>query len=120
MIKRDVNFCKGKIKGLVAISRKYWDKGKLTTNNENILLKGKKSTFEIAINDIKDIELVRRRTFKVLKIIMHYDDFYHVSCIPDKTAAPGGDTMEWIAEMTGEVIAKNEKLYNDLQKLLNL
>ena len=119
MIERDVNFCKGKMKGIVAISRKYWDKGKLTTNTDKIYFNGKKRSYEINKNEISNIELVRRRTFKVIKIIMYNDDYYHVSCILDKTPAPGGDTMEWIAEITGDVIAKNERLHSDLQRFLN-
>ena len=117
MIKRDVNFGKGKIKGIASISRKYWDKGKLTTNADKILFKGKKSSFEININEVRNIELVRHRTFKVIKIIMHNDDYYHVSSIPDEIS--GGDAEQYLAEIAADVKAKNKSLYNALQQFLN-
>ena len=119
MIKRDVNFGKGKIKGIASISRKYWDKGKLTTNADKILFKGKKSSFEININEVRNIELVRRRTFKVIKIIMHNNDYYHVSSIPDEISMPGMDEEAWFAEIYADVKEKNKSLYNALQQFLN-
>lgn len=117
MIKRDVHFGKGKIKGIASISRKYWDKGQLTTNVENILFKGKKSSFEINVNEIRNIELVRHRTFKVIKITLHNDDYYNISSIPDEIS--GGDAESYLAEIEADVKAKNKSLYNALQQFLN-
>ena len=120
MIERDVNFGKGKIKGIVAISRKYWDKGKLTTNADKIYFKGKKRSYEININEVRDIELVRHRVFKVIKITLHNNDYYHISCIPDKIPGWGIDAGDgYFAEIAGDVKAKNERLHNDLQQFLN-
>ena len=118
MIERDVNFGKGKIKGIASISRKYWDKGKLTTDADEILFKGKKSTFEINKNEIRNIELVRHRTFKVIKIMMENNDYYHISCIPDEPSMREMDE-EYFAEIYADVKAKNERLHNDLQRFLN-
>ena len=117
MIKHDVNFGKGKIKGFATISRKYWDKGKLTTNADNILFNGKKSSYKININEVRNIERVRHRTFKVIKITLHNDDYYHISSIPDETA--GGDAEQYLAEIEEDVKAKNKSLYNTLQQFLN-
>ena len=119
MIKRDVHFGKGKIKGIATISRKYWDKGKLTTNADKILLKGKKSSIEIVINEVRNIELVRHRHFKVIKINMGNDDYYHISSIPDEISMPGMDQEAWFAEMEADVKEKNKSLYNALQQFLN-
>ena len=117
MIECDVNFGKGKIKGFVSISRKYWDKGALTTNADKILFKGKKSSYEININDLREIELVRHRTFKVIKITMHNDDYYHISCVPDEIS--GGDAEQYLEEIAADVRAKNKHLYSQLQRFLN-
>jgi len=119
LINRDVNFGKGKIKGISAISRKYWDKGKLTTNADKILFKGKKSSIEIVINEVRNIERVRRRTFKVIRITMRNDDYYHISCIPDEISMAGMDEEAWLADITADVKAKNKSLYNALQQFLN-
>jgi len=118
LIKRDVNFGKGKIKGIASISRKYWDKGKLTTNADKILLKGKKSSIEIVINEVKNIELVRRRTFKVIKITMRNDDYYHISFSPDENVSRGM-AEQYFEEIEAEVKAQNKILYNALQQFLN-
>ena len=117
MIERDVNFGKGKIKGFVSISRKYWDKGVLTTNADKILFKGKKTSFEFNVNDVRSIELVRHRTFKVIKITLHNDDYYHISCVPDKIV--GGDAEQYLEEIDADVRAKNKRLFSDLQQFLN-
>ncbi len=117
MIKYDVHFGKGKIKGIATISRKYWDKGELTTNADKILFKGKKSSIEIVINEIRNIEFVRHRHFKVIKITMGNDDYYHISSIPDEIS--GGDAEQYLEEIEADVKAKNKSLYNALQKFLN-
>jgi len=118
LLKRDVNFGKGKIKGIASISRKYWDKGVLTTNADKILLKGKKSSIEIVINEVKNIELVRRRTFKVIKITMRNDDYYHISFSPDENVSRGM-AEQYLEEIEAEVKAQNKILYNALQQFLN-
>ena len=118
MIKRDVHFGKGKIKGIATISRKYWDKGKLTTNADKILFKGKKSSIEIVINEVRNIELVRHRHFKVIKITMGNDDYYHISSIPDKNVSRGMGE-QYLEEIEAEVKAQNKSLYNALQQFTN-
>jgi len=119
LIKRDVNFGKGKIKGLAAISRKYWDEGKLTTNQDKILLSGKKSSFEIATKDIISVELVKHRTFKVIRITLHNDEFYHVSSIPEEFTMSADDVDDWITDIQADVEKKNLSLYNALHLFLN-
>jgi hypothetical protein len=118
LIKSDVNFGKGKIKGIASISRKYWDKGALTTNVDKILLKGEKTSFELNINEVRSIERVRHRTFKVIKITMHNDDYYHVSHRPDENISRGR-AEQYLEEIVDEVKAYNKVLYNKLQQFLN-
>ena len=118
MIKSDVNFGKGKIKGIATISRKYWDKGKLTTNADKILFKGKKSSIEIVTSEVRNIELVRHRTFKVIKITLQNDDYYHISFSPGENVSRGM-AEQYLREIEAEVKAQNKILYNALQKFLN-
>jgi len=119
MIRRDVNFGKGKIKGLVTISRKYWDIGKLTTNADKILLKGNKTSFELATKEIKSVEIVTHRTLKILKITMHNEDHYHVSSIPEEPAAMGADPNDYFMFLEQDTERKNERLLTALQEFLN-
>jgi hypothetical protein len=65
MIKHDLMFGKGKIKGIASFSRKYWDEGKFPTNADKILLKGKKNSFKLATKDIKSVEFAKRRITKI-------------------------------------------------------
>lgn len=119
MIRRDVKFGKGEIKGLIAFSRKYWDDGKLTTNADKILLQSKKTSFELATKDIKSVEFARHRTVKILKITMQNDDYYFVTSIIEEPARGGADSAYFIY-MEREKGSKNEKLYTALQEFLNL
>jgi len=117
MIRRDVKFGKGKIKGLVAFSRKYWDDGKLTTNADKILLKGKKSSFELATKDIKSVEIVKHRTIKILKITMQNDNDYFVSSIPEEPAMLTADN-DYFMFLEQDTERKNQSLYTALQEFL--
>ncbi|MFX0077537.1 MAG: hypothetical protein ACFE96_18995 [Candidatus Hermodarchaeota archaeon] len=118
MIRRDVKFGKGKIKGIASFSRKYWDDGKLTTNADKIILKGKKTSFELATKDIKDVEFAKHRTVKILKITMQNGDYYFISSIPDKISTLGIDMQEF-ADIWADAERKNERLYTALQEFLN-
>lgn len=118
MIRRDVNFGKGKIKGLATISRKYWDEGKLTTNSDKILLKGKKSSFELATGDVRSVEIIKHRTIKMIKITMHNDDYYHISSIPEDFTM-GMDQDDYFLHIKSDVERKNERLFSALQEFLN-
>lgn len=118
MIKRDVMFGKGKIKGIASFSRKYWDDGKLTTNADKILLKGKKTSFELATKDIKSVEFAKRRMIKILKITMQNDDYYFVSGSPPKVAKITYDEDDF-RFIEAQVEAANERLYTALQEFLN-
>ena len=118
MIKRDVKFGKGKIKGMASFSRKYWDDGKLTTDADKILLKSEKRSFELATKDIKSVEFARHRTVKILKITMQNDDYYFISSIPMELSTLGID-MQDFANIWADAERKNERLYTALQEFLN-
>lgn len=118
MIRRDVKFGKGKIKGIASFSRKYWDDGKLTTNADKILLRSEKRSFELVTKEIKSLEFAKHRAVKILKITMQNDDYYYVSSIPMKISSLGID-MEDFRDIWADAEAKNERLYTALQEFLN-
>jgi len=114
MISDRVYFGKGKIKGIVAISRKYWDEGTLSSNNKDKLFSGEKSTTEIPISDIKTMVLVKHRTFKVIKITKHNDEFYHISSVPQFNQYDPD-----FSEIATDVKIQNQALYKAIDRFLN-
>jgi hypothetical protein len=118
MIRRDVKFGKGKIKGIASFSRKYWDNGKLMTNADKIFLKGKKTSFELATKDIISVEIAKHRMIKILKITMQNDDYYNVSSIVEEPAVLVADE-DYFRRIEAETEAANERLYVALNEFLN-
>lgn len=114
MISDRVYFGKGKIKGIVAISRKYWDEGTLSSNKDKLIFSGEKSTTEIPISDIKTMELVKHRTFKVIKITKLNDEFYHISSVPQFNQYDPD-----FSEISEDVKRQNKALYNAIDRFLN-
>lgn len=114
MISDRVYLGKGKIKGIVAISRKYWDEGTLSSNKDKLIFSGEKSTTEIPISDIKTMELVKHRTFKVIKITKLNDEFYHISSVPQFNQYDPD-----FSEISEDVKRQNKALYNAIDRFLN-
>ena len=118
MVSDKVYFGKGKIKGLAAISRKYWDEGDLSSSEDRLLFIGNKASTEILKAEIRSVELVSHRTFKVIRITKHNDEFYHISSVPE-TSSPEtfhADTDFSYAEQ--DVKRQNKVLYDTINRFL--
>ena len=119
MINYRVYFGKGKIKGIVAISRKYWDEGDLSFNEDKILFNGERVSTEILKAEIKSVNLVKHRVFKVIRITKHNDEFYHISSVPDIYTPETFDPETDFSYAEQVVKRQNKVLYNEIEQFLN-
>lgn len=115
MIDDNVYFGKGKIKGIALISKKYWDEGNLSTDDNNLHFKGNKGSAILAKTQVKSVEMVSRRGFKVIRITMQTGEFYHVTSFPKLTYQ-----AEDFSAITGEAELQNKKIFNVIKQFLNL
>ena len=122
MIDDNVYFGKGKIKGIAMISKKYWDEGNLSTDENNLHFKGKKGSAILAKSQVKSVEMVRRRMFKVIRITMQTDEFYHICAISDfkYEGYTYEDPDEEFSSIEADVKLKNKGLFKNPNKFLNL
>ncbi|MBA7627059.1 hypothetical protein ES703_34520 [subsurface metagenome] len=122
MIDDNVYFGKGKIKGIAMISKKYWDEGNLSTDENNLHFKGNKGSAILAKSQVKSVEMVRRRRFKVIRITMQTDEFYHICAVSDFTyqGYTYEDPDEEFSSIEADVKLKNKGLFKTINKFLNL
>ena len=122
MIDDNVYFGKGKIKGIAMISKKYWDEGNLSTDENNLHFNGKKGSAILVKTQVKSVEMVKRRGFKVIRITMQTGEFYHICAVSDLTyqGYTYEDPDEEFSAIEADVKLQNKGLFKMLNKFLNL
>ena len=122
MIDDNVYFNKGKIKGIATISKKYWDEGNLSTDDNNLHFNGKKGSTILVKTQVKSVEMVKRRSFKVIRITMQTDEFYHICAISDlkyEGLTYEDPDVEFKA-IASDIKFNNTRILKLLNKFLNL
>jgi hypothetical protein len=119
MVSDRVYFGKGKIKGIVAISRKYWDNGNISSVDDKLIFSGDKGSTEILKADIKSVEMVKHRAFKVIRITKNNGDFYHICSIPRGFALTAYTASEDFSGAAQDVKRQNKVLFDTINIFLN-